>query len=45
VDVGHVDLAVEDVSPRGEVRFTPLGHLRTREVGEVLERASLRMRK
>ena len=30
---------------QAEVRFTSLGHLRTREVGEVLERASSRMRR
>ncbi len=32
------------VSEDAPLRFTSLGHLRTREVGEVLERASARMR-
>jgi hypothetical protein len=43
VDGGFAETGAS--AARGEVRFTPLGHLRTREVGEVLERASLRMRK
>ena len=43
--VVFVDGGFREEAESGEVRFTALGHLRTREVGEVLERVSTKMRK
>ena len=43
VDGGFAELRDDNASD--EVRFMAVGHLRTREVGEVLERASARMRR